>query len=59
MGETFHYKGGEVEVKEKHRVESMDPSLIAIMTKLTALEHEVGRLREALRILMGEEDDDE
>ena len=57
MDETFTYKGMEVKVKEKVRVESMDPSLMAVMAKLSALEHEVGRWREGLRILMEEDVD--
>lgn len=55
MDETFTYKGAEVKVREKVRVESMDPSLMAVMAKLGALEHEVGRWREGLRILMEED----
>ena len=58
MGETFPYRGMEVQVREKVRVESMDPSLMSVMAKLSALEHEVGRLRECLRVLMGEDESD-
>lgn len=52
----FIWKGEEVRVREKVRVESQDPSLMAVMAKLTALEHEVLRWIAALRVLMGNED---
>ncbi|KAJ5163691.1 uncharacterized protein N7500_005521 [Penicillium coprophilum] len=55
-GSIFQWQGEEVRVKEKVRVESQDPSLMAVMAKLSALEHEVMRCVAALRILMGEED---
>ncbi|KKK18313.1 hypothetical protein ARAM_001613 [Aspergillus rambellii] len=41
VGDVFQWKGGEVKVKEKVRVESQDPSLMAVMAKLSALQHEV------------------
>ncbi|KAJ6131593.1 hypothetical protein N7523_001299 [Penicillium sp. IBT 18751x] len=56
VGDVFIWKGEEVHVREKVRVESQDPSLMAVMAKLTALEHEVMRWVAALRILMGNED---
>lgn len=55
-GDVFMWKGEEVHVREKVRVESQDPSLMAVMAKLTALEHEVMRWVAALRVLMGDED---
>lgn len=55
-GSLFQWQGEEVRVKEKVRVESQDPSLMAVMAKLSALEHEVMRCVAALRVLMGEED---
>ncbi|KAJ5735142.1 uncharacterized protein N7483_000267 [Penicillium malachiteum] len=55
-GDVFMWHGEEVRVKEKIRVESQDPSLMAVMAKLTALEHEVMRWVGALRVLMGNED---
>lgn len=55
-GDVFMWKGEEVYVREKVRVESQDPSLMAAMAKLTALEHEVMRWVAALRVLMGDED---
>ena len=51
--EVFVYKGQEVKVKEKVRVESQDPSLMAVMAKLSALEHVVGWARGSLGIVMG------
>ncbi|OQE46271.1 hypothetical protein PENCOP_c001G05300 [Penicillium coprophilum] len=55
-GSVFQWQGEEVRVKEKVRVESQDPSLMAVMAKLSALEHEVMRCVAALRIVMGDED---
>jgi hypothetical protein len=55
-GSLFQWRGEEVRVKEKVRVESQDPSLMAVMAKLSALEHEVMRWVAALRVLMGDED---
>lgn len=52
----FMWKGEEVRVREKVRVESQDPSLMAVMAKLSALEHEVLRWIGALKVLMGNED---
>lgn len=54
--ELFKWKGEEVRVKEKVRVESQDPSLMAVMAKLTALEHEVMKWISALKVLMGNDD---
>jgi len=53
MDETFTWKGQEVKVREKVRVESQDPSLMSVLAKLSALEHEVRRWRAALDIVMG------
>ncbi|EAL87327.1 hypothetical protein AFUB_019390 [Aspergillus fumigatus A1163] len=58
MGDVFFWKGEEVKVKEKIRVESQDPSLMAVMAKLTALEHEVMKWLTSLKVLMGTEDTD-
>ncbi|KAJ5748855.1 uncharacterized protein N7511_010551 [Penicillium nucicola] len=55
-GALFHWQDEEVRVKEKVRVESQDPSLMAVMAKLSALEHEVMRCVSALKVLMGNED---
>lgn len=55
-GDVFMWNGEEVRVKEKLRVESQDPSLMAVMAKLTALEHEVMKWLAALKVLMGIDD---
>ncbi|KAF2257977.1 hypothetical protein CC78DRAFT_538142 [Lojkania enalia] len=52
----FIYKGQEVRVKEKIRVESQDPALISAMAKLNALEHSVALSRKALNIVIGREE---
>ena len=57
MGEVFQWQGREeVTVREKLRVETGDPSLMSVAAKLSALEHEVGRWRMNVRIVMGQED---
>jgi hypothetical protein len=53
--QVFTYRGNEVKVREKVRVESADPSLMSAMAKLGALEHTVGMARKCLSIVMGEE----
>ncbi|GAB7362810.1 hypothetical protein MBLNU230_g3113t1 [Neophaeotheca triangularis] len=53
--EVFVWKGREVRVKEKVRVESQDPSLMAAMAKLGALERNVSVSRRALDVVMGRE----
>ncbi|KAI9712585.1 MAG: hypothetical protein M1828_001686 [Chrysothrix sp. TS-e1954] len=53
IGETFVYRGREVRVKEKHRVESQDPALLSAMAKLSGLEHSVAMSRRALDTVMG------
>lgn len=53
---TFTYRGQEVRVKEKIRVESQDPALISAMAKLNALEHSVILSRKALNIVLGREE---
>ncbi|KAE8147543.1 Rogdi leucine zipper containing protein-domain-containing protein [Aspergillus avenaceus] len=58
VGDLFTWKGDEVRVREKIRVESQDPSLMAVMAKLTALQHEVMKWISALKVLMGNEDTD-
>ena len=56
VGEVFMFRGEQVKVREKIRVESQDPSLMAVMAKLSALEHGVAASRNNLSIVMGEED---
>ena len=53
------YKGKEVRVREKVRVESQDPSLMAVMAKLSAIEHAVGVARRCLSVVMGADEDEE
>jgi hypothetical protein len=53
----FTFRGHDVKVKEKIRVESQDPSLIAAMAKLNALEHNVALSRKALDIVMDNTED--
>ncbi|KAB8356442.1 hypothetical protein FH972_024025 [Carpinus fangiana] len=55
LGERFDYKGRDVRVKEMSRVESQDPSLLAAMAKLSALEHSVAMSRTALDTVMCKE----
>lgn len=50
--------GRRVRVKEKVRVESADPSLMAGMAKVGALEHAIGLARWGLSVVMGEENED-
>jgi hypothetical protein len=52
---VFEYRGKEVKVREKVRIESADPSLLSAMAKLAALGHNVGMSRKCLSIVMGEE----
>ncbi|KAK3707219.1 uroporphyrin-III C-methyltransferase [Vermiconidia calcicola] len=51
--EVFMYKGQEVRVRDKVRVESQDPSLMSAMAKLGALERSVAVSRRALDVVMG------
>ncbi|KAF2819988.1 hypothetical protein CC86DRAFT_305730 [Ophiobolus disseminans] len=53
---TFKYKGQDVRVKEKVRVETQDPSLISASAKLNALEHSIMLSRKALNIVMGNDE---
>jgi hypothetical protein len=53
---TFKYKGQDVRVKEKIRVESQDPALISASAKLNALEHSIMLSRKALNIVMGHDE---
>lgn len=55
LGEIFEYKGEQVRVKEMLRVESQDPSLLAAMAKLSALEHSVAMSRKALSTVMDQD----
>ena len=53
--EVFMYRGQEVRVRDKVRVESQDPSLMSAMAKLGALERNVAMSRRALDVVMGKE----
>ncbi|KAJ9641574.1 hypothetical protein H2201_003956 [Coniosporium apollinis] len=54
--DTFQYRGQDVKVKDKVRVESQDPSLIAVMVKLSALEHQLHLAKRALDVVMGRDE---
>ncbi|EME38934.1 hypothetical protein DOTSEDRAFT_140169 [Dothistroma septosporum NZE10] len=56
--EVFTFKGQEVRVRDKVRVESQDPSLMAAMAKLGALERNVALSRRALDVVMGREQEE-
>ncbi len=54
MDDVFTYRGEEVRVREKVRVESSaDPSLLVLMAKLGALERTVAERRGALKVVIG------
>ncbi|KAK5114628.1 hypothetical protein LTR62_002200 [Meristemomyces frigidus] len=57
--DVFSFKGQEVRVRDKVRVESQDPSLLAAMAKLGALERSVGLWRRGLEVVMGTEEEEE
>ena len=58
MEKVWIVDGSEVHVREKIRIESADPSLMAVLAKLAALEHTLGMARCCLGIVMKEEIDD-
>ncbi|KAI9796680.1 MAG: hypothetical protein M1833_006020 [Piccolia ochrophora] len=58
VNEVFTFRGQQVRVREKLRVESQDPSLMAVMAKLAALEHGVAFARKALDVVMDTGSDD-
>jgi hypothetical protein len=53
--EVFMYRGQEVRVRDKVRVESQDPCLMAAFAKLGALERSVAIARRGLDVVMGRE----
>lgn len=57
--EVFMFNGHEVKVRDKIRVESQDPSLMAAFAKLAALDRNVAIARKALDIVMGKDDADD
>ncbi|KAL8791267.1 MAG: hypothetical protein Q9213_000224 [Squamulea squamosa] len=52
---TFLYRGNEVKVREKVKVEAQDPTLMAVGAKLSAVGREVEGWRGRVGIVMGEE----
>ncbi|TAQ91325.1 hypothetical protein B7494_g328 [Chlorociboria aeruginascens] len=59
MDEVFVYRGEEVRVKEKVRVESADPNLMSLLSKLAALEHSLQGAKRGLAIVLGDEKEGE
>lgn len=54
MDDVFVYRGEEVRVREKVRVEgSADPSLLSLGLKLGALDRSVEGVRRALGVVLG------
>lgn len=43
-------------MREVHHVESQDPNLLAVMAKLSGLEHSVAMSRRALETVMGHDE---
>lgn len=56
--EVFTYQGQDVRVRDKVRVESQDPSLMAALAKLGALERSVTIARRALDVVMARDHDE-
>ncbi|KAK3112575.1 hypothetical protein LTR53_011013 [Teratosphaeriaceae sp. CCFEE 6253] len=56
--EMVMYRGQGVRVRDKVRVDSQDPSLMAAMAKLGALERNIALSRRALDIVMGKENEE-
>lgn len=57
--EVFLYKGQEVRVRDKVRVESQDPCLMSAYAKLGALERSVAQVRRGLGVVMEREEGEE
>ncbi|PNS15930.1 hypothetical protein CAC42_4331 [Sphaceloma murrayae] len=55
--DIFTYRNQLVRVREKLKIETQDPSLMAALAKLSALEHTVGLSRKALDVVMGREEE--
>jgi hypothetical protein len=58
VDDIFTWRGQEVKVREKLRVESSDPNLMAALAKLMSLERAVALAREGLNTVMGKDEDD-
>lgn len=56
--QVFTYRDQQVRVREKVKVESQDPALMAMMAKLSALGHAVAVWRHNLSIVMGVESEE-
>jgi hypothetical protein len=56
VDEVFTWKGNEVKVRDKLRVESSDPNLMAAIAKMNSLERTVALARRGLDTLMGKDD---
>ena len=56
VDEIFSWRGQDVKVRDKVRVESSDPKLMAALAKLNSLERSVALARRGLDTLMGSED---
>ena len=54
--DVFTWRGQDVRVRDRVRVESADPGLMAALAKLQALDRAVGLARKSLDTLMGQED---
>lgn len=55
----WNYRGDQVRVKEKVRLESADPGLMSLAAKVGALEHGVEMARKCLDVVMGVEEPDD
>jgi hypothetical protein len=56
VDDVFTWRGQDAKVKDKIRVESSDPQLMAALAKLNSLERTVGLARKGLNTVMGKED---
>jgi Rogdi leucine zipper containing protein len=56
VDDIFSWRGQDVKVREKVRVESSDPKLMAALAKLNSLERSVALARRGLDTLMGRDD---
>jgi Rogdi leucine zipper containing protein len=56
VDEVFTWRGQEVKVREKVRVESLDPNLMAALAKMNQLERTVALARRGLDTLMGRDE---
>lgn len=52
VGEVFEYQGERVKVRDSVKVESQDPSLMAVWAKLGGVEHVLSGAVKALEVVM-------